>query len=62
MAEEVHAAAKDVEMWSNLRDAYLHSANTAMVADELGLSSVREMEEVQKTGCRIRFVFRKENF
>lgn len=62
MAKEVMAAAREVEMWSNLRDAWLRGEGDAVLQKRFGLKAKGEVNKVRERGCRVKFVFRKENF
>lgn len=62
MGKSVRETAKKMEMWSNLKGAYLRTTDVKVLMDDLRLSSPKTVEKLKKTGCRVRFVYREENF
>lgn len=62
MGKAVHSAAKNVEMWSNLRDAYLRSVPVGTLMQDIGLKDRTEVLQLRDFGCRVRLVFHEENF
>lgn len=62
MGKAVRESAKRVEMWCNLRDAYLRFTPVETIISDIGLPSVQAVRQIQQFGGRIRFVYREENF
>lgn len=62
MGKAVQSAAKKVEMWSNLRDAYLRSVSVGTLMQDIGLGERAEVLRLRDFGCRVRLVFHEENF
>lgn len=62
MGEMVLAAGKKVEMWSNLRDAYLRSMSVGTLMEDIGLRDESQVVKLSDFGCRVRFVYHEENF
>lgn len=62
MGKAVRESAKRVEMWCNLRDAYLRFTPAETIMSDIGLPSKEAAERLQKFGGRIRFVYREEKF
>lgn len=62
MGDAIRASAKKVEMWSNLRDAYLRTTNARTLMSDLGLTDPTMVERLRKFGCRVRLVYHEENF
>lgn len=62
MGDMVRAAGKKVEMWSNLRDAYLRSMSVGTLMKDIGLTDESQVLKLRDFGCRVRFVYHEENF
>lgn len=62
MGEAVHSAAKKVETWSNLRDAYLRSVPVGTLMQDIGIKERADVLRLRDFGCRVRLVFHEENF
>lgn len=62
MGKAVRESSKRVEMWSNLRDAYLRSTDVPTLMNDLGVTDATIVKRLRKYGCRVRFVYHEENF
>lgn len=62
MGAAVRESAKRVEMWSNLRDAYLRTVSDRTLMNDLGVYDSHTVKRLRRLGCRVRFVYREENF
>lgn len=62
MGKAVRESAKRVEMWCNLRDAYLRFTPVEAIISDIGLPNVQAVRQIRQFGGRIRFVYREENF
>lgn len=62
MGQAVRKAAAKVEVWSNLRDAYLRNTDVRTLMRDVGLKDARLVYKLRNFGCRVRFVYHEENF
>lgn len=62
MGQAVQDAARNIEIWSSIREIYLRTTTDQVLMEGLGLVSQEEIQSVRKRGCSVRFVFREEKF
>lgn len=62
MGDQVQACARKIEMWSNLKDAYLRSVSVQTLMKDIGLTEESVAARLRDFGCRVRFVYHEENF
>nr|QKG86323.1 NAD(P)H oxidase NOX4 [Asparagopsis taxiformis] len=62
MGAAVMKSIRKVEIISNLRGAYLEATPDHVLVDDLKLNSISDVARLRSYGCKVRFVFREENF
>jgi len=62
MGKAVMKSLKKIEVFSNLRGAYLNTTRDDVLMDDLELQNRSDVRKLRGFGCNVRFAFREENF
>lgn len=62
MGKIVRGTARKIELWSDLRDAYLKTTDVRTLMHDLRLSHEDLVLRLRENGCRVRLIYHEENF